>query len=169
MTMKKILLALVMALTSITSFATVKMTEGSASCLKDQHQIDVVLDLSSTKYQETRPLDDFLSLAPRAKDWEEKSLRTFSLYFNQISIKYGLMSAPVRTTSKYVLYICPSSVDTKGRLKGTVFLKDSQTSESIATFSFATDDGDNDDDITFQDPLSELGEDMAKLLKKQLK
>ena len=167
--MKKIILALVMALTSMTSFASVDLTEGSVTCLKGQHQFDVILDLSNTKYQEIRPLDDFLSQAPRAKYWEEKSLRTFSLYFNQISSKYGLMSAPVRTTSKYVLYICPTSVDSKGRLKGTATLKDSQTSESLATFSFATSDGDNDDDITFQDPLSELGEDMAKLMKKQLK
>ncbi len=163
------LLALIMALTSITSFATVKMTEGSAKCLKGQRQIDVVLDLTNTKYQETRPLDDFLSKATRAKGWEDKSLQAFSISFNQVSTKYGLMSAPVSTSSKYVLYISPTSVDKKGRLKGTATLKDSETSESVATFSFATNDGDNDDDITFQDPLNELGGDMAKLLKKQIK
>ncbi len=167
--MKKMLLALVMALTSIASFATVKMTEGSAKCLKGQRQIDVVLDLTNTKYQETRPLDDFLSRATRDKDWQEKSLRAFSISFNQVSTSYGLMSAPVLTGSKYVLCITPSSVDKKGRLKGTVTLKDSQTSESVATFSFATNDGDDDDDITFEDPLDELGGDMAKLLKKQAK
>lgn len=167
--MKKMLLALIMALTSITSFATVKMTEGSAKCLKGQRQIDVVLDLTNTKYQETRPLDDFLSKATRAKGWEDKSLQAFSISFNQVSTKYGLMSAPVSTSSKYVLYISPTSVDKKGRLKGTATLKDSETSESVATFSFATNDGDNDDDITFQDPLNELGGDMAKLLKKQIK
>lgn len=167
--MKKTLLALVLFLTCMTSFATVNITDGSVNCLKGQQQIDVTLDLSGTKYLETHPLSDFLSLAARAADWEEKSLRAFSLSFNQISRKYGLMSAPVRTASKYVLCICPASVDKKGRLKGTATLRDSQTSESVAVFSFATSDGDNDDDITFEDPLSELGEDMAKLLKKQIK
>ncbi len=167
--MKKMLLALIMALTSITSFATVKMTEGSAKCLKGQRQIDVVLDLTNTKYLGLRPLDDFLSKATRAKGWEDKSLQAFSISFNQVSTKYGLMSAPVSTSSKYVLYISPTSVDKKGRLKGTATLKDSETSESVATFSFATNDGDYDDDITFQDPLNELGGDMAKLLKKQIK
>ena len=149
--------------------ATVNITDGAVNCLRGQQQIDVTLDLSGTKYLGTRPLNDFLSLASRARDWEEKSLRAFSFSFNRISRKYGLISAPVRTESKYVLCISPSSVDTKGRLKGTAILRDSQTSESVAMFSFATSDGDNDDEITFQDPLSELGEDMAKLLKKQIK
>ncbi len=167
--MKKALLALTMALSSMTSFAKVDLTEGSATCLKGEHQFDVMLDLSNTKYLDSRPLEDFLSIAPRDKEWEEKSLRMFSLYFNQVSSNYGLMSAPIRTTSKYVLYICPTSVDAKGRLKGTAILKNSETSESVATFTFATSDGDNDDDITFQDPLSELGQDLAKLLKKQVK
>lgn len=167
--MKKTLFTLVLFLMCMTTFATINITDGTVNCLKGQQQIDVTLDLSGTKYLGTRPLSDFLSLASRANDWEEKSLRAFSFSFNQVSRKYGLLSAPVRTASKYVLCICPSSVDAKGRLKGTATLRDSETSESVATFSFATSDGDNDDDITFQDPLSELGEDMAKLLKKQIK
>ncbi len=167
--MKKALLTLALVLSFMTSFATVKLDQGSVTCLKGEHQFDVILDLSNTKYLESRSFDDFLALVPRDKDWEAKSLRTFSLYFNQISTKYGLMSAPVRTNSKYVLNICPTNVDTKGRLKGTAVLTDSQTSESVATFIFETKDGDNDDEITLQDPLSELGEDMAKLMKKLIK
>ncbi len=169
MIMKKLFLAFALLLSSVASFATVKMTDGSVNCLAGTHQFDVVLDLDNIKYQETRPFSDFLAIAPRADEWQLKSLRIFSLYFNQVSRKYGLMSAPVRTTAKYVLYITPENVDSKGRLRGKAYLKDAQTSETMATFSFSTNDGDNNDDITFQDPLSELGEDLAKLLKKQLK
>ncbi len=169
MTMKKMLVAFALLLSSLASFATVHLTDGSVKCLKGEQQLDVVLNLDNTKYQEARPLSDFLSTAPRADEWQQKSLDIFSLYFNQVSRKFGLMSAPTRTTAKYVLYITPENVDKKGRLSGRVYLKNEETSTTEATFVFSTNDGDNDDDITFQDPLSELGEDMAKLFKKVLK
>lgn len=166
--LKKVLLCLVMAFTSLSTFATVKLTDGSATCLKGEHQIDVVLDLENLKYQETKPLSDFIERAPRVDNWQQESLQMFSLYFNKTGSKYGMMSAPVRTNAAYVLYVCPVNVDTKGRLKGAAYLKDSKTLETVATFDFATNDGDWDDRITLQDPLSELGEDLAHLLKKEI-
>lgn len=163
--MKRILFFALLCLFSITGFASARLNLGSLSCLKGENEVGVSFDFSKVVYRYDRTLKEFLAIDRRAKDWEEQSLEYFALSFN----KTCKLNAKVSDTAKYVLLIVPSNIRGNGSLKGDVLLKNMNTNAVEATLSFSTNDGDDDDEVTFRDPMRELGESVGKIFAKQLK
>lgn len=169
--MKKMTLMLTLLLVGcLVCVAQVKVKTGSLSVLDGEKQIGVSLDLTTTVYKKDEPLDAFLIIDNRAKDWEKLSLDCFVASFNKIAARVGLKSVSDSTAGKYNLVIAPTNVRHNGSLKGIAYLKEvGSADQPKIIMDFSTDDGDDDDEITFRDPLRELGESMAKLFVKQIK
>ena len=169
--MKKIVLMFVfLVVSSLFCMAQVDVKTGSLSVLDGEKLIGVSLDLTTTVYKKDEPLKAFLIIDNRAKDWEKLSLDCFLSSFNKIAARVGLEAASDSTVGKYKLVIAPTNVRRNGSLKGVAYLKEvGSDAQSKVIMEFSTNDGDDDDEITFRDPLRELGENMAKLFVKQIK
>ena len=167
--MKKFLLLTFVLVCSLTCFASAKIKEGTLACLSGEKTISVCLDLTDTKYKKKRPLDEFLLKKRRVKDWKKQSLDYFVTTFNQRSVTYGFKVVADSQEDKYILVIAPKNVKGDGSLEGEAYLIEKGSSEKKVVFEFSSDDGDDDDEITFRDPLKELGETFAKIFVKGIK
>lgn len=167
--MKKYLLLTFALVCSLACFASAKVKEGSLACLSGEKTISVCLDLTDTKYKKKRPLDEFLLKERRVDDWEKQSLDYFVTTFNQRSVRYGFKVAADSQEEKYILVLASKNVNGNGSLEGEAYLKEKGSSETKAVIEFSSDDGDDDDEITFRDPLKELGETFAKIFVKEIK
>ncbi len=170
--MKKILLVVVMFFLSVGTFASIKLTSGDVKpVVKACKEINISLDLSNVKYKKTLPFADFLAKATRADDWEESSLRCFMQEMNKKTFRYGFEShlASENVAAKYILVIVPANVKGNGEIEGEALLKEVSTGQVVAKFDVASDDGDDDDDITLRDALRDLGETFGKYFCKLLK
>lgn len=170
--MKKMLLAVVVFFVSISTFASIKLTSGDVkSTLSEDKNINVSLDLSNVKYKKTLPFADFLAKAERVADWEEQSLRCFTQEMNKKTFRYGYESHLVseNVDAKYTLVIVPSNVTGRGEIEGEAILKETAGGKVVATFTVASGDGDDDDEITLRDALRDLGESFGKFFGKLLK
>lgn len=54
-------------------------------------------------------------------------------------------------------------------ISGNAYLREVGSSKLETTMAFKSDDGDNDDPITFKNPMDELGESFAKLFIREIK
>lgn len=170
--MKRVLVSLILlCVMVISTFATVKVNFADWSKLVGQKKIAVVLNLDSLKYKKTRPFNEFLYKEKRVKDWQAESLAYFVSNFNERMAALGVETydGTEKNEFNYIIRIVPLNVSSGGKLSGYAGLYDSNTNEMIVSFSFDTNDGDDDDEITFRDPLRELGEDFGKLFVKGLK
>ncbi len=170
--MKRMLLFVVSLFVSIATFASIKLTSGDVkTAISECKNINVSLDLSNVKYKKTLPFADFLAKAERAADWEEQSLRCFTQEMNKRTFRFGCEShlESENVNTKYTLVIVPSNVTGKGEIEGEALLKDSTNGNVVATFSVASGDGDDDDEITLRDALRDLGESFGKYFGKLLK
>lgn len=167
--MKKFLLLTFALVCSLACFASAKVKEGSLACLSGEKSISVCLDLTDTKYKKKRSLDEFLLKDRRVPDWKRQSLDCFVNTFNKRSVKVGFKVVADSEDEKYILVIAPKNVNGNGSLEGYAYLKEKGSSETKAVIGFSSNDGDDDDEITFRDPLNELGETFEKIFVKEIK
>lgn len=139
--------------------------------LVGQKTMSVQLSLDSIKYKKTRPFKEFLYKAKRANDWEAQSLDYFISEFNESTLKVDLelIAANDKYKTKYMLVLVPYNVTIGGEISGNAVVVDTETNETLFSFTFASSDGDDDDEIALRDALRDLGEDFGKLFYKYLK
>lgn len=170
--MKKILSSLFLLLIiAISASANVKLTSADWRKLVGQEKVAVVLVLDELKYKKTHPFKEFLHKENRVKNWQSESLAYFISNFNKKLAALGMeaFEGSGKDDTKYSIKIVPKNVTSGGKLSGIVGVCDNVTNECIVSFSFDTNDGDDDDEITFRDPMRELGEDIGKIFVKGLK
>lgn len=167
--MKKFLLLLCMICVAVCADAA-KLTSGSLDCLKGEVYMAVRLDCSKAKYKNTRSFQEFLNKARRNIDWESASMSYFYEHFNAKSYKFGITAVPPTSThkGKYELVLVPLNIKGNGGIEGVANLVNTETGQIMAEMDFST-DGDNDDRITFRDPMKEAGDQFAKLFNKSIK
>lgn len=169
--MKKIIVIIFLSLICLAGHATVKVYSYSWESLVGQQTMSVQLSLDKIKYKKIRPFKEFLYKARRANDWEAQSLDYFISEFNESTLKVDLelVAANDKNKTKYMLVLVPYNVTGGGQISGNAFVTDTETNETLFSFTFASSDGDDDDEITLRDALKDLGEDFGKLFYKFLK
>ena len=125
--------------------------------------------MTRIKYNKALPFKDFLSLGRRVTDWKERSLDYFVKEFNDECYKRNLNVTTHSRDAKYILVLTPLVVYKDGSISGNAYLREVGSTTLEATMVFKSDDGDNDDPITFKDPMDELGESFAKLFIKEIR
>lgn len=167
--MKKIIILMFLSILNLSCIAKVKLESGSLCCLKGEKTVAVSLDLTRIKYNKALPFKDFLSLGRRVTDWKERSLDYFVKEFNDECYKRNLSVTTHSRGTKYILVLTPLVVYNDGSISGNAYLCEVGSTKLEATMVFKSDDGDNDDPITFKDPMDELGESFAKLFIREIK
>ena len=142
------------------------LVEGNADCLKNVDKLMVELDCSTATYLKTRNFSDYLKLARRVHNWEERSLDYFFEWFNDEAKQ--LVAVPVNNTDQYKLVIVVKDVQKSGRITADIKLIDTKTNKTEAVFSLEGTDGDKNDNITLRDPMKDAGETIGKYLKKNV-
>ena len=125
--------------------------------------------MTRIKYNKDFPFKDFLSLGRRVTDWKERSLDYFVKEFNDECYKRNLSVTTHSRDAKYILVLTPLLVYKDRSISGNAYLREVGSSKLETTMVFKSDDGDNDDPITFKDPMDELGESFAKLFIREIK
>ena len=167
--MRKIIILMFLSILNLSCFASVRLESGSLSCLKGEKTVGVSLDLTRIKYKKDLPFKDFLALGRRVADWKERSLDYFVKEFNDECYKRNLSVTTHSRGTKYILVLTPLVVYKDGSISGNAYLREVGSTKLEATMAFKSDDGDNDDPITFKDPMDELGESFAKLFIREIK
>lgn len=167
--MRKIIILMFLSILNLSCIAKVKLESGSLCCLKGEKTVAVSLDLTRIKYNKALPFKDFLSLGRRVTDWKERSLDYFVKEFNDECYKRNLSVTTHSRDAKYILVLTPLVVYKDGSISGNAYLREVGSTKLEATMAFKSDDGDNDDPITFKDPMDELGESFAKLFIREIK
>ena len=167
--MRKIIILMFLSILNLSCIAKVKLESGSLCCLKGEKTVTVCLDLTRIKYNKDLPFKDFLSLGRRVTDWKERSLDYFVKEFNDECYKRNLSVTTHSRDAKYILVLTPLVVYKDGRISGNAYLREVGSTKLEATMAFKSDYGDNDDPITFKDPMDELGESFAKLFIREIK
>lgn len=98
------------------------LVEGNADCLKNVDKLMVELDCSTATYLKTRNFSDYLKLARRVHNWEERSLDYFFEWFNDETKQ--LVAVPVNNTDQYKLVIVVKDVQKSGRITADIKLID---------------------------------------------
>lgn len=134
-------------------------------------RIAVEFSTDSLKYKHKRPFAEFLYKAKRVKDWKAQSLGYFIGNFNERLAVFGIEAydADGDEKSSYVLRLVPQNVTSGGKLEGYATVVESLTGNMVVGLYFSTSDGDDDDEITFRDPLKELGDCVGKAFVNGLK
>lgn len=172
--MKRLILSLVLLFSlafSASAFAGVVVKYAEWDKFLGQKRIAVEFSTDSLKYKRDHPLAEFLYKAKRADDWKAQSLQHFLNNFNMRLAVWGVeaYSAESGEKSAYVLRLMPHNVSSGGKLEGEGMVVDVATNDVIISFSFASSDGDDDDEITFRDPMRELGDTVGKTFSNKIK
>lgn len=125
--------------------------------------------MTRIKYNKDFPFKDFLSLGRRVTDWKERSLNYLVKEFNDECYRRNLSVTTHSRDAKYILVLTPLLVYKDGSISGNAYLREVGSSKLKTTMAFKSDDGDNDDPITFKNPMDELGESFAKLFIGEIK
>ena len=125
--------------------------------------------MTRIKYNKDFPFKDFLSLGRRVTDWKERSLNYLVKEFNDECYRRNLSVTTHSRDAKYILVLTPLLVYKDGSISGNAYLREVGSSKLETTMAFKSDDGDNDDPITFKNPMDELGESFAKLFIGEIK
>ena len=125
--------------------------------------------MTRIKYNKDFPFKDFLSLGRRVTDWKERSLNYLVKEFNDECYRRNLSVTTHSRDAKYILVLTPLLVYKDGSISGNAYLREVGSSKLKTTMAFKSDDGDNDDPITFKNPMDELGESFAKLFIREIK
>lgn len=142
------------------------LVKGGVDCLKNADKLMIELDCSKATYLGDNSFSDFLNLARRAMDWEERSLDYFFEWFNDETKK--ITAVPMNNNNQFKLLIVVKDVQKSGRITADIKLIDTKTDKTEAIFFLKGSDGDNDDEITLRDPMKDAGETMGKYLKKNV-
>ena len=167
--MRKIIILMFLSILNLSCIAKVKLESGSLCCLKGEKTVAVSLDLTRIKYNKDFPFKDFLSLGRRVTDWKERSLDYLVKGFNDECYKRNLSVTTHSRDAKYILVLTPLVVYKDGSISGNAYLLEVGSTKLKTTMAFKSDDGDNDDPITFKNPMDELGESFAKLFIREIK
>ena len=98
--MFRFILFLFVAFYSVNSMA-VELISGSLDSLKNEYKIAISLDCSKCVFRTNDrniPFEYFLAKAPRAENWETKSMEYFVDNFNEKTFNEGLMGIIKETT-----------------------------------------------------------------------
>ena len=160
-------------LISSNSMSAVNLINGSLDALKNEHKIAISLDCSKCVYRTNNknlPLEYFLAMSQRSEDWEVRSLNYFVENFNEETLKEGLIAVVSNNLQEcqYELIILPKYVFRDGSIEALIHIIDHNNNSTIAKLAFKA-DGDEDDKITFRDPLRDAGEEVGKLFGKVLR
>lgn len=155
------------------SLNAVELVSGSLESIKNEYKIAISLDCSKCVYRTNNknlPFEFFLAKAPRAENWELKSLEYFVDNFNKKNFEEGLMGVIKGDSVKnrYELIIIPAQIFSNGDIKGLALLRDIVEGETIAELIFSA-EGDDDDNIVLRDPMKDAGEDIGNLFRKVLR
>lgn len=136
-----------------------------------ENKIGVVLNTDDLKYKKKYPFEKFLYKAERVSKWKEESLKCFITKFNEQVCTSGLdaYDATCRMDSKYVISIVLQNVDSDGKVKGILIVTNTTANDIVASMPFKSHDGDDDDEVTFRDPMREIGESFGKKFQKGVK
>ena len=141
-----------------------ELIEGNLECLDNVENLMVELDCSKATYLGIKDFSEFLKLARRANNWEEKSLEYFYEWFND---ETKLLNAvPVNNEDQYKLVIIVKDVQKSGRITAEVKLIDTKTNRPEAVFFLKGADGDAKDYYPMRDPMKDAGETIGKYLRK---
>ena len=142
------------------------LVKGGVDCLKNADKVMIELDCSKATYLGDNSFSDFLNLARRAKDWEERSLDYFFEWFNDETKK--ITAVPVNNSDQFKLVIVVKDVQKSGRITAEIKLIDTKANTTEALFFLKGSDGDNNDIITLRDPMKDAGETIGKYLRKNI-
>lgn len=169
--MKKILLIIMFAnVVCINSImAGVRFVSGSLAALIEERAISIKIDYKDAVFGGRMELKDFLSLAPRAYDWEAQSMEYFLQSYNEAALGRNIPALRPKEELRYCLLLKVEAISKDGGISGHAYLMDTQTEEQLAVMLFISEDEDDDDEIAMRDQLESIGAPMARLLNKEIK
>ena len=167
--MKKIMFLAVMCVMTLVINAAPKLTQGNLDCLNGQEEFTVSLDLNKTVYNKNQTVDDFLKRYYRVRSWKEASIDAFVKEFNE-KAKYNGIRATSKEGCKYEMQVVPGKLTKGGCFKDvTVNIIDTTSGETKAVMMLDSYDGDNDDEVPFEDTMDDLGEQLYKFMAPQVR
>ncbi|MCM1449309.1 MAG: hypothetical protein NC082_03125 [Clostridiales bacterium] len=170
--MNRLFLLFAFTLLAIPAFAGTKIVSGSLSELKGVKTIPITVKWDNALYGKSGTLDDFLAKAERNKDWESESLDYLYRKTNYYTGEYGIRLVGDYTTlinSEYYFEMEVATISKGGEITGEILLKKKGQEEPVATIAYKSDDDDDDDKIAFRDQFKSIGENLGKLIVKQIK
>lgn len=151
------------------AFAKVKLLEGSPIEIQGHKTLPVYLNCKNAVYEKVDNIEDFLLKAHRSPNWEKGSIRHFVFSANKVLIDFNTSFTDGDTSScrptRVELII--KEIDDDGEIYGDILIY--KDGEKVAQYFMDSSEHDDDDEITFQDQMDDIGESFGESLKKFFK